>query len=111
VSRQAPRGTVLDMRLEGLLDAHNIWETGRQLARDAFEAGGVPAPVPYREPAVVVTGAGWWRRSRIQRRVLELWRLAFGQQPIRLAPHALRALAAELEQLKADLKHATIQLT
>lgn len=110
-SRQAPTGSLLEMRLEGLLDADNIRETGRQLARDAFEAGGVAAPVPYREPAVAVKGAGWWRRSRVQRRVLELWRLAFGKQPIRLAPHALRALAAELEQLKADLKHATIQLT
>ena len=108
--QQAPRSNLLTLRQEGLLEADNVWEASRQLARDAFEAGGVAAPLPYREPAVKVPNASWWRRSQIQRRVLELWRLAFRNRPMPLAPHALLALAAELEQLKADLKRGTIQV-
>lgn len=111
VAQQGPPGTLLALRHEGQVSAANIAETGRQLARDAFEAGGVAAPVPYREPTVTVTGVGWWRRIGLRRRVLQLWRLAFHHQPAPLAPNAVRALVAELEQLKADLKRGTIQLT
>jgi hypothetical protein len=111
VGQQGPPGTLLAMRHEGMVGAANITEAGRQLARDAFEAGGVAAPVPYREPAVTIKGVGWWRRLGLRRRVLQLWRLAFLNQPMHLAPHAVRALVAELEQLKADLKRGTIHLT
>jgi hypothetical protein len=109
--QQQPRGSLLDLRHEGLLDAANIWETGRQLARDAFEAGGVPAPVPYHEPAVTFQGVGWWQRFHWRRRIVQLWRLAFHHKPAPLAPHAIHSLVAELEQLKAGLKRGTIQVT
>ena len=109
--QQGSRDSPLEQRHAGLLAAQNLWETGRQLRADAFEAGGVAAPVPYREPAVKLKGIGWWRGLALRRRVLLLWRLAFLNKPMRLAPHAIRAPVAELEQLKVELKRGTIRLT
>src|SRR5262249_24968770 len=95
-SAQGAGGTLIEQRHDGVVDGQNIWEAGRQLARDAFEAAGVAPPVPYREPVVTLPGGWWWQRSRAQARVLRLWRLAFLNKPIPLPPYAALSLAAEL---------------
>ena len=106
---QRPTGSLLDMRHEDLLQSANIWEAGRQLARDAFGTAGVAVPVPYREPSVKVQG-GWWRRFQTARRVRRLWRLAYLNKPSLVAPLAALALAAELDDLTDALKRGTIQV-
>jgi hypothetical protein len=107
---QGPAGSLIEQRHDAVLDAQNIWEAGRQLARDAFAAAGVAAPVPYREPIVIVKGAWWWQRPRARDRVLRLWRLAFRDRPTWLPPYTALSLAAELDELKAALLAGTIQL-
>jgi hypothetical protein len=108
-NRQAG-GSLIELRHDSVLEAQNIWEAGRQLARDAFEAGGVAAPIPYREPSVKVKG-GWWRRFQMRRRVRRLWRLAFLNRPMFLSPFVVFALADELEELKSALKRGLIQVS
>ena len=44
----------------------------------------------------------------MRQRVLRLWRLAFHDKPLPLAPKAAQALAVELEDLKAALKRGTV---
>jgi hypothetical protein len=110
VRGQTPNASLIEQRHTNMLEAGNVGEAGRQLIRDAFEAAGVAAPAPYREPAVKVPGAWWWRRRNWQQRVCRLWRLAFRERPRPLAPREVRPLLAELEELKAALKNGTVQI-
>jgi len=103
----APAGPGVDGRHQALLEARNLWEAGRTLARQFFEA--VPSTgmgIQGRPPRVLVAG-GWWRRWRLQRQVRQWWEVAYGRRAVRISPRRLARLAEQLNEAKKDLAQGT----
>jgi hypothetical protein len=110
VARHLPAAPLLEQRRRAVLKAGNAWETARHLARQCFEAAGVPLSGALPRVRVTVAG-GWWQRWRLVRRFRRLWRMACGDRPVRVPPAALPGLLRELEELRTALANGSIQRT
>jgi hypothetical protein len=112
VAKQVPQDALSERRRQAMLDNNNLWEAARERARTALAAAGVEQPIPgAREPKVHVRDGSWWQRWRTRRRVLRLWRLAFGPTPQRVPRAAWDLVNHELDELTAALASGAIQLT
>ena len=107
-AQHEPRASLIEQRRRAVLRAGNVWETAHRLARQCFEAAGIPMTVAS-APRIVVRGS-WWHRWRVRRRVERLWELARGTAPARIPPHALKRWLRELDGLKSALANGTIEL-
>ena len=81
LDRVRPRTGLLDMRLQGALRAGQFYEAARIKARELFTHLGVQ-PAQEGLPPKVEIEAGWWRRSRIEHDLREIWQIAYGEQPV-----------------------------
>jgi len=102
--------SLLEHRQQELLKTGNLWENGRQVARQMFLSAGISAPAdPLRAPSIEVAGTLWQRWQR-RHQVLRLWRLAFDPRPFRVRPDDWPNLLAQLEQLQADIASGSVQV-
>lgn len=106
VQLQAPQQPLMGQRQEAQLQSGNLWETAREMARQCFAP---VAPTEAAAPRVEVAG-GWWQRRKTRARVRRLWRLAHSETPVRVPPRRLKALLAEIERLKGELRDGTVRL-
>jgi hypothetical protein len=92
-----PRGPLLKQRFEGQLDADNLYEAARNMARDFF--GGMSVePDSVGPPALFVTDQhpnAPELRSKIER----LWQLGFGTQSRRISARDWRGLCDDLKKI------------
>jgi hypothetical protein len=109
VTQHEPKASLLEQRRRALLRSGNVWETVHQLARQQFEAAGIPL-TDSSPPRLAIEG-GWWQRWRFRRRVARLWELARGETPARISPPALRRWLRDLEELKTAMARGMIQRT
>jgi hypothetical protein len=98
---------VMEQRHLALLRSGNVWEAARELTRQWFATRGAP---PSGAPPRVEAAGGWWQRRRARALVGELWRLAHGAVPERVAPGRLRKLLRQLEELDAALGRGSVRL-
>jgi hypothetical protein len=112
-AQHTPALSPLEERQRAMLKADNLYEAARNVARSAFTDAGLPEPPPgakRRRPRVLVLVGGWWSRWRTHRRVLALWRLAYGKRPSRLRLAGWKNLLREAEDLRAAVAAGTIRL-
>lgn len=116
--RAVPVGAALEQRQQALLHAGNVWEAARAVARQRFEAAlgprGTEAALAWASatlvpPPLAVRGS-WWRRWVARRRVERLWRLAFGDTPVRVTPRQLARVRAEMDQIQAALANGSLRI-
>jgi hypothetical protein len=109
VKRAKPNASAIELRHQSLVDAGNLWEPARFLARQFFEAAlgaalVFPAPGRVRLPPfqVMLGGLrGWLLGQRVRR----LWRFAHQPLPQPVTIRQFRKLARKV----ADLKDAVAQ--
>jgi hypothetical protein len=111
VGRLAPARTALQQRHQDMLRAGSVWEAARALARQCFEAAGIPPGAPGEPPPQVTAAGGWWERWRLRRQVRRLWQLAYGRAPVRVSASEFMRLAAEMERVKVALAGGTRTIT
>jgi hypothetical protein len=95
-----------------MIKADNLYEAARSVARGVFVDAGLPDPPPgakRRRPRILAAG-GWWGSWRLRRRVVALWRLAYGKRPARVRLSGWKALLQEAEELRTALANGTIRL-
>ena len=109
VQQQGPTESLMEQRSQGMFQVNNLWEVGRQLARQTFAAAGVAGTVGDPPPPVAVQG-GWWERRHTQREVAELWALAFGRKPRTVSPAQWPALLRQLGALRGALTDGKVRL-
>ncbi len=109
VDQQEPNQSLMEQRNQGMFQAGNLWEIGRQLARQTFETAGIPAKVGDPLPAVRANG-GWWQRRRVRDEVAHLWALAFGARPVPVAPTEWPLLLRRLDWLRKSLAAGSVRL-
>lgn len=98
---------LLSQRHEAMMLQGNLWEAARAVSRRWFEKH---MPVdPIRDEPPAVSAQGWWARRRWQRRINELWELAFGPQPFPMSIRDFRALLRELGKLDSALTDKRFQ--
>jgi hypothetical protein len=107
VALHVPTAPLLEQRHQALLRGGNVWEAARGLARQWFAAAGA---TPGQGPPRVAVEGGWWERWALRRRVLRLWRLAYGPRPVRVSLRALRRLLGELEELSVSLANGSLRV-
>jgi hypothetical protein len=110
--QHTPTAPPPEERQQAMVKADNLYEAARGVARGVFVDAGLPDPPPgakRRRPHIVVAG-GWWRRWRLQRRIVALWRLAYGKRPMRVRLSGWKALLQEAEELRTALAKGTIRL-
>src|SRR6516164_9268042 len=93
VTQSVPEKTVIALRQQALLNEDNLWEVARSLARQCFERHVVGGPTP---PVVRAAGTFGERRER-HRRLLALWKLAYG-------PPGRKVRSREFGRILADVE-------
>jgi hypothetical protein len=109
VKRAKPNASAIELRHQSLVDAGNLWEPARFLARQFFEAAlglALVSPAPGRvrlPPFQIKLGGlrGWLLGQRVRR----LWRFAHQPLPQPVTIRQFRKLARKV----ADLKDAVAQ--
>jgi hypothetical protein len=81
LDRYRPRAGLLETRLQGALRAGQFYEVARINARELFASLGI-RPALEGEPPTIEIEAGWWRRTRIESDLREIWQIAFGLEPV-----------------------------
>jgi hypothetical protein len=108
VEHQEPTDSLMEQRNRGMMQVKNLWEVGRQLARQTFTAAGIAAKPGDGLPAVQLQG-GWWARRKLRRKVQFLWALAFGKKPLPVLPAQWPGLLRQLDQLRRDLASGAVR--
>jgi hypothetical protein len=108
LARYAPTGSTLSERQKALLAEGNLWEPAREMARDFFETAlGTPEPPKTLPP--FESSESWLNRRFLDRLLMHLWRLAYGNAPQRIAPASFAHMAAQLDELKAALSDGSLR--
>jgi hypothetical protein len=85
LDRLRPRGSFLDQRLRGSLRGGQCYEAARIRARQMFaDVDWTPALEGGPTPKLEIN-AGWWQRRGLERDLRELWKVAFGTEPVPVA--------------------------
>jgi hypothetical protein len=107
VARQRPTRALTEQRQYEQLDAGNLWESARVLARQRLSAiaDAAEAPQPAR-----VAGGSWWRRRSARRRLERLQAIAYGDAPVRIGPERWEDFLAELDAFDQDVADGTVKL-
>jgi hypothetical protein len=110
----APAIAVMEQRRQALLQAGNLWEPARDVAREWFADLGYSSPAAAtpneRNRPSIRINAGWWRRRQLRAEVNRLWRLAFQPEPQRLSRRDFERLLSELHDLRAAVQAGVVQL-
>jgi hypothetical protein len=109
VEQQAPDGSLMEQRNQGMVQVRNLWEVGRQLAKEAFEAAGIAAKIGDSLPQLTVRG-GWIEQRKMRREVTRLWNLAFAPKPLRVTPSEWPELLRQLAKLRKGLGDGSVRL-
>jgi hypothetical protein len=109
VEQQEPADSLMEQRNQGMYQVQNLWEIGRQVARQVFEAAGVAAKAGDPLPAVAVKGSRW-EQHKIRRQVTFLWKLAFGAKPLPVGPSQWPGMLRQLDQLRRALADGSVRL-
>jgi hypothetical protein len=109
VEIQEPADSLMEQRNQGMMKVGNLWEVGRQLARQAFEGAGVAGKTGDKVPIIQAAG-GWWARQKRRREVAWLWALAFDKQPPRVRPSQWPGLLRQIDELRRALANGSVRL-
>lgn len=96
-----PRGNVLRQRFDSLLGSDNIYESARQLVRE-FLAGLDAEPDARGQPPQVEIRDGYEDEPGLRRRIMRLWRIGYGTEPVRVAPSEWPTLGKDLKDVLLD---------
>ncbi len=98
-----PRGNALQQRFEGLLELENIYGAAREMVRE-YMAGIDAEPGTSEMPPHLVIRENARDANHLRRRIMRLWQIGFGSQPIKIKPTEWRALTEDLKEVleKAD---------
>jgi hypothetical protein len=107
VARQLPTRSLAEQRQYEQLDAGNLWESARVLARQRLSA--IADAVDPAQPARVA-GGSWWRRRTARRRLERLQAIAYGDTPVRIGPERWEDFLAELDAFDQDVADGTVKL-
>jgi hypothetical protein len=107
VARQCPAGPATEQRQRAQVDAGNLWESARELARQRLSRGAPPGVGP---PPPRATRGGWFRRRAARARARRLWDLAYGATPVRVKPADWELFLFDLDAFKHDLADGTVEL-
>jgi hypothetical protein len=116
VAQQA-HAPALAQRHEAMKQAGSYYEPARALARQFFEAAGdfdFAAPGADEDGATVpdfqVAGT-FWQRWLVRGRLRRLWRLAQGDEPMRVSRRRLLRLARNIDGLSGELASGRLRIT
>ncbi len=120
-ARLAPAPAVIAQRHQALIEEDNLWEVGRDMARDWFIDHGMggmlsppvtsaqrPASRPGGESMAPATVTSWWKRRALTQKVKTLWMLAYGPPRQLSAQHFARAVA-DLAQVEEAWKNESLR--
>jgi hypothetical protein len=120
-ARLAPAPAVIAQRHQALIEEDNLWEIGRDMARDWFADHGMggmlsppvtsaqsPASRPGGESMAPATVTSWWKRRALTQKVKTLWKLAYGP-PRRLSAQRFARAVADLAQVEEAWKNESLR--
>jgi hypothetical protein len=111
LNRFRPRGSMLDQRLRGSLRGGQCYEAARIRARQLFaDVEWTPALEGVPSPKVEIN-TGWWQRRAIRRDLLELWKIAFGAEPVLVQAKHWDKWLARLREIHKLIRDGVIRVT
>jgi hypothetical protein len=110
LGRLAPASALMAERHQAMLHSGNLWEAARDLARQCLEGVGPAEGAPAATAPRISTKGPWWRTRSLRRQALHLWRLAYGDAPVRVSPVQFARLGEEAETIRAALANGTLRI-
>ena len=96
-----PRHGALKQRFDGQLESNNIYEPVRELVRE-FMAGMDAEPDERGRPPEIVIEDGCENPVALRRRIMRLWSLGFGVEPVKVVPSQWSKLSVDLQEILHD---------
>jgi hypothetical protein len=111
LDRFRPRGSFLDQRLRGSLRGGQCYEAARIRARQMFaEADWTPALEGGPSPKVQIN-TGWWQRRGLERDLRELWKIAFGAEPVAVPAKHWDKWLSRLNEIHKLIRDSVIRVS
>jgi hypothetical protein len=107
VESQRPGGPLAEVRQRGQIEAGNLWESARELARESLSQAPFADGLP---PRPEVAAGNWRRRRKAARRIERLWHIAYGTEPVPVPPERWEAFLGDLESFEHDIADGTVTL-
>lgn len=95
-----PRGNVLQQRFDSLIATKNVYESARLLVREFMT--GIDAEAPGSAPPRITIEEGYEDPQRLRRRITRLWKIGYGDEPVKVAPEEWPALSRDLQEILED---------
>jgi hypothetical protein len=108
VAGQRATGTAAEQRPRAQLEAGNLWESARDLARQRL--GGPRVEPGQAPPRPEVVGGGRWQRRAARRRLERLRAVAYGPAPGRVPPGRWGKFLDDLAAFDRDVADGTVKL-
>jgi hypothetical protein len=125
VAQLIPPGAMVSQRHRTLIQSDNFWEAARDVARELFSAivpvhsseprykGGIfrPDSAKVFSPPILTIKGGGFQSRRKQRKINNLWRLAYGARPRRISRRQFVHLVSQVEEIKTALQDGTLHIS
>lgn len=96
-----PRHGTLKQRFDGQLDSNNVYEPVRDLIRE-FMTGMDAEPDSGGRPPQILIEDGYQGPSALRRRIMRLWTIGFGAEPVKVPPSQWSKLYEDLQGVLQD---------
>ncbi len=103
LASQRPASAASEGRQLAQVEAGNLWDSARALARQHLSPDGNHPGPP------LLTGGGWWRRRAARSRLRRLEAIAYGSRPVRIRPRAWERFLADLDGYDRDVSDGVVR--
>jgi hypothetical protein len=107
VAGQRPTSSVIEQRQQAQVEAGNLWESAREIARQRLM---MATGSERLSDAADNPSASWWQRRTARARLRRIWNIAYGATPVRIKPARWERFLADLDAIQKDVANGTVKL-